>query len=231
MSNDSEFVLGPTAPPRKEDILFGSAKDWQTNACTAHWHNAPGYYASGFRVAGFRLADHVCANGFDQDVLIYPIVYLYRHHTELVLKDIIKVASSLLDRGLSNEDQRALGRHKLADLWNIARPLLQPVCETANHRPFPADDIDGIESYIAQLDHHDPDGQRFRYATTRPAKRGSATGGGGPNLSLDPDLKVVNIRQFAEAIEKLADYLEGISSWFDDLWQWKAEMEREAYGQ
>ncbi len=204
-------------------MLFGPGEDWQANACIARWHQAPGYYASGFRLAGFRLADHVCANGSEQDTLIYPIVYLYRHHVELVLKDIIRTAAWLLDRELSNEAEKALNGHGLSTLWNIAKPMLQPVCESADNPPFPVADIEGINSYIAQLDKHDPDGQRFRYATIRKAKPGS-------NHSLAPELKHVNIRQFAEAMEKLADHLEAVAGWFGDLSETKAEMESWACG-
>jgi hypothetical protein len=48
--------------------------------------------------------------------------------------------------------------------------------------------------------------------------------------SLKPELKLVNIRLFAVAMEKLADYLEGIESWFGHLHEKRAEMRRDAYG-
>ena len=51
--------------------------------------------------------------------LIYPIVYLYRHHIELALKSLISLSGSLLDRLLGETDQKTIGRHDLADLWKL----------------------------------------------------------------------------------------------------------------
>jgi hypothetical protein len=213
-------VFGSTAP-NKEDVLFGATDDWQSNACIGdiepEW-----LYSSGFRMAAQRLVSEVCETASNQDMLIYPIVYLYRHHVELVLKEIIRSASRLLDRELLGSDLRALGRHGLAALWQIARPLLNPVCESAGNTPFPDNELCGVDSYINQIHQHDPDGQRFRYAT------GKANGDNRTGVvhSLRPALTLVNIRALATGMEKLADYLEGIEGWFGDLEDAKNEWER-----
>lgn len=224
MSGEGESVIGSAPPPRKEDALFGPGEDWQSNACIAQW-DADWAYSNGFRRAAERLAEHVCETGGGQDVLIYPIVYLYRHHVELVLKAIIKSASGLLDRELTEQDLKTLGRHALRELWQTARPLLDPVCDRADNPPFPVTDLDGVDSYICQIHAHDPDGQRFRYGTMK------ARGANQPSLrpSLGPDLKLINVRMLASAMEKLADYLEGIEGWFAELEDAKAEMRR-VYG-
>jgi hypothetical protein len=229
MNDENESVIGPLPPPRATDVLFGSGDDYGTNACISHWHAVDFGYTSGFRQAGLRLAEHVCETASDQDVLVYPIVYLYRHHIELVLKSIVEVAAALLDRELTEPDRRTLGGHDLSRLWDTTRPLLNPVCALVPHPPFPDDDLQGIDSYIRQLHEHDPDGQRFRYATTKPKRsdrRGTAVG----IPSLNSDLKLVNIRAFAYAVEKLADYLEGIEGWFGDLQDAKAEWRRTQRG-
>jgi hypothetical protein len=59
------------------------------------------------------------------------------------------------------------------------------------------------------------------FATRRPKRR--VTGDRGFRPSLNPKLKLVNIRLFAVAMEKLADYLEGIKGWFAHLEGTKAE--------
>ena len=182
-------------------------------------------YTSGFRRAGSRLAQHVCETGSDQDFLVYPIVYLYRHHVELILKAIVGIAAALLDRELTETDRKALGGHALGRLWDIARPLLNPVCALVPNSPFPDDDLLGIDLYIRQLHEHDPKGESFRYATTKP-KRGGGRGITAGTPSLSPNLKLVNIRAFAAAMEKLADYLEGIEAWFGDLQDAKATHRR-----
>ncbi len=221
MGEESGSVVGPTPPPRKKEVLFGSGQDSHRNACIAQW-DADWTYSRGFRRAAERLAEHVCDTDTDQDVLIYPIVYLYRHHVELVFKAIIKSASGLLDRELTEQDLKILGRHGLWELWQTARPLLNPVCDRADNPPFPVADLEGVDSYIRQIHEHDPDGLRFRYGTLK-AKGASQSGF---RSSLNPRLKLVNVRVFAAAMEKLADYLEGIEGWFVVLEDAKAEIRR-----
>ena len=108
VSSESESRFKPTPPPFKTDRLFGPDIDWETDAERA--------YSRGFRRAGLQLAAQVCESGKDQDTLVYPIVYLYRHHAELVLKSIIECARALLNRNLTESDRKTLGRHDLVHL-------------------------------------------------------------------------------------------------------------------
>lgn len=229
-SGGSQSVVGLVPPPRKDDVLFGGGDDSETNACITHWHYVEWAYSSGFRRAAHHLAEQVCGSRSEQDVLVYPIVYLYRHHVELVLKSIIETASALLGRELPARDLKKLDRHDLAGLWEVARPLLDPVCELARNPPFPPDDLEGIDSYIRQIHEHDPDGQRFRYATIKLKGVSTRTRPRLRSPSLKPELKLVNIRLFAVAMEKLTDYIENIESWFGHLHQQQAEMQQDGYG-
>lgn len=220
---DEASVVGELPPPRADDVLFGPGSDWQANACVNYMFPYRGElaYRIGFRRAAFQLAVQVCETAQGQDYLVYPIVYLYRHHVELALKAIIDSSSYLVSRKLSSKDKRTLGSHHLANLWALAAGQMNDVCETVGNRPFPSANLEGIASYIRQLHDHDPDGQRFRYATVRAARHGN---------SLPADLKLINIRDFADALERLVDYLEGVASWFDHLVEEWAEQEREASG-
>jgi len=210
MQDDDEAVVGTFPPPRKSDVLFGSGTHWQANACVNGIDNAMAYQ-DGYRRAALHLVEYVCDAGRGQDFLVYPIVYLYRHHIELTLKSIINVACFLIDYTLTEKDLDTLRHHDLAKLWTLARPLLNPTCELGGSPALPSDDLEGIDSYILQLHKHDPDGQRFRYAT-RKAKR----------LPSLPQLNHINIRDFGIALEKLADYLDGLDMWFGDLVEAKA---------
>jgi hypothetical protein len=236
MDQECQSVFGTARPPRKEDVLFGFGEDCRANAIIRHWHGLDAAYSSCFRRAAYDLAVQVCDSGSKQDILIYPIVYLYRHHVELVLKGIIEISSDLLGRELPGKPQT----HDLGKLWHVARPLLDAVCELAKNPPFPPDDLEGVDSYIKQIGEHDPDGQSFRYATSyrprprrshpwqKPDDRPSRSRRDREEVpSLKPELKLVNIRQFTDAMEKLSTYLEGIESWFDDLHQ--AEMRGDTY--
>jgi hypothetical protein len=209
MSGDDQSVVGTGPPPRKSDVLFGSGADWQTNACVNGFDESIAYQ-DGYRRAALHLAEYVCDTERGQEFLVYPIVYLYRHHIELTLKSIIHVSFFLIDHTPTEKDIDTLGRHDLAKLWDLAKPLLNPICELGGSPALPVDDLDGIDSYIQQLHKHDPDGQRFRYSRTKAKGRTARL----PSL---PGLKYVNIREFSTALEKLADYLEGLDNWFGDL--------------
>lgn len=213
MQDDEDSVVGTSPPPRKSDVLFASGTEWQANACVNGIDNAMAYQ-DGYRRAALHLVEYVCDAGQGQDFLVYPIIYLYRHHIELMLKSIINVACFLIDYKLTENDMDTLRHHDLARLWTLTRPLLNQICELGGSPALPPDDLEGIDSYILQLHKHDPDGQRFRYAT-RKAKRL-------PSLS---QLTHINIRDFGIALEKLADYLDGIDMWFGDLVEAKIEFQ------
>lgn len=220
----SESIFGKSPPPRPEDVLFRSAESG-TNACISYWHNVNYPYKKGFRVAARRLAMQVCETHSDQDSLVYPILYLYRHHLELVLKDVFRTIARLLDHPISDDDEWNLGRHDLAPIWEMIAPMLEPVCRLGGADGIPPEDIEGVRSYLSQLKEHDPDGQRFRYATikVRPPKKS-----GLPvkhERSIKEELRLVNIRVFATHMEQLADYLDGLESWAANLLQTKVDME------
>ena len=144
----------------------------------------------------------VAVNHKEQNYLIYPIVYLYRHHIELALKNLIILSLDLLNM----EIETHITGHKIDKLWKKLKPLLNPVCESANNSPFPIEDLDGIDSYISQIADYDPDGQRFRYSV-------DIKGGN----SIKQNTKLINIRVFADALEKLSNYLDGINNFFSEL--------------
>lgn len=71
---------------------------------------------------------------------------------------------------------------------------------------LPLADIEGIDSYMVQLNTYDPNGMSFRYARGLIAQR-----------TLDSKLLYFNIRLFAIHMEKLADYLDGLANWLGIL--------------
>lgn len=92
--------------------------------------------------------------------------------------------------------------------------MLSAICEAASWKKLDRKDIDGIDAYIRQLVNLDPDSFSFRYARS---KKGEP--------SLPADLRNINIRHFAEMMERLASYLGAIDDATDHLEEAKAEME------
>ena len=109
-------------PPRKGERLFrGDLRDWKNNACLRQGDD----YAcrEGYLRGAQILVEAVGEKERDQDFLVYPIVFLYRHYIELLLKEVIKNAPYLIDRELTIAERNHLDSHRLDLLWNDFKPL------------------------------------------------------------------------------------------------------------
>ena len=211
-------------PPRKEDVLFQDGlPDWQHNACVnVTWGGDDFGYQEGYRRGARLLVEHVLATQNDQDFLVYPIIFLYRHHIELTLKSIIRHTPYILDRSLTETEEQHLDRHRLDLLWQDLKPLFAAVCKAAGWKRLSTANEQGVDSHIRQLTALDPDSFSFRYMRS---KKGE--------LSLPAEMKRINLRHFAETVERLADYLQALDTAVSVLEERKMEMEaeyRKAYG-
>jgi len=215
---DDEGRLNETPPPRKEDVLFRDGlPDWWNNAClNVTWGGDEHGYTEGYRRGARLLVEHVIEHQREQDYLVYPVIFLYRHHIELALKNLIRHTPYLIDRPLTTEEEKHLERHRLDLLWQDLKPMFAAVCKAAGWDRLDAADEEGVDSYIRQLTALDPDSFSFRY--TRSKK-------GAP--SLPSELKRINLRHFAEMVERLADYLDGLDMAVSVLEEGKMEMEAE----
>lgn len=134
--------------PRKEDISFCDGfPDWHNNACLGFTH--PGDYTGyteGYRRGARLLVEHVNERARDQDYLVYPIFFLYRHHVELALKRLLRTAPYLVDRLHTESETKHLGMHRLDLLWQDLKPLLAGVAKAAGWDQLDKADIAGIDS-------------------------------------------------------------------------------------
>jgi hypothetical protein len=111
-------------------------------------------YTEGYKKAGRILFQHLDGNRFWVDMLVYPIVYCYRHHLELQLKRIIKFGYTLLE-----QEDKTKHVHPLKTLWLQAKELLNVVYQNNDTKEY----IACVEYYIFELDTLDPSGFEFRY--------------------------------------------------------------------
>jgi hypothetical protein len=171
--------------------LFGPDLDWENNACLNCGTDQWGPYITGYDRAAEILASHVQSGGRDQDVLLYPIVFLSRHYLELLMKRTLLDAQDLLDR-----PRQLRGDHNLTAMWQHLRPLVLAI--------YPADqpaELAQLDSVVSSVGELDKSSFAFRYPMD---KKGTA--------SLPDDLNLVNIRRFSEAFRKGARLLEAIQS-------------------
>jgi hypothetical protein len=85
-----------------------------------------------------------------------------------------------------------MGKHRLDLLWQDLKPILAAIGAAAGWSPLDSADVEGVDDYIHQLSSLDPDSFSFRYWNS---KKGDG--------NLPQDLKLINLRHFAEMMERL----------------------------
>lgn len=175
--------------PRKGDHLFVEREDWYSNAVLNGQRDNLSLYAVGYKRAGEMLVEAVVKSRKDYDLLVFPIVFVYRQYLELRLKQLIRDSKRLLD-----DISGFPTTHKIAELWEMCRPLLN------QEELYVGDQVlDAIEELITEFADVDEDSYAFRYPTDTKNN---------PSL---PDLSYVNLLNLAEVIKKMAHFLEALS--------------------
>lgn len=113
-------------------------------------------YAAGFQRAADMIVDAAQSDDLNPDDLFFPVAYLYRHHLELMLKELVRLGTRL---GAMETCDDILGKHNLHKLWDRAKHLIKQVWPDS-----PDGELKAVEQVILELHKHDPSGQAFRYA-------------------------------------------------------------------
>ena len=94
------------------------------------------------------------------DLLIYPIVFCFRHGIELAIKDLVIILPKLW-----NQTNAIQLTHDLINDWTLARGFL-------SQEPFQSNDAttDQVEKVLTDLVALDPNGQAFRFPSARDGK-------------------------------------------------------------
>ena len=191
--------------PRKGDQLFRDGEDWWHNACLNLFSDNWDIYADGYKNAGDVLVEYIKEKQFNQNSLVYPIVFLYRQYVELRLKTIIRDGDQLLDIS-----EKFPHHHKIDELWKKCRTTIENVWPEG-----PSEDLEAVEECILQFSEKDPISMAFRYPTDKSGK---------PSL---PDLSVINLINLAEVIARIGSLLDGVSMGLSVAIEDKREIEAE----
>lgn len=192
--------------PQKGDRLFiGDDSDWWHNACLDYFPSGWGIYSSGYKLGADLLVQHVLNTREDQDLVIYPIVFLYRQFIELRLKELIKNGSALID------DSKGIPmHHNILNLWTDCRKILEEVWPDGN-----TEDLDSVEDCIKEFAKIDPKSMAFRY----PIEKDGTS-------SLPKELRHINIRNLGQVMQRLGSLLDGCDTGISEMLSWKEESER-----
>ncbi|ELY4132877.1 hypothetical protein ACT0XK_003511 [Cronobacter sakazakii] len=176
-----------------EPGLLASDSDWHNNACLNYMPDHATAYTEGYRRAADILIKHIDESGRDQDFLVYPVLFLYRHHIELLIKQIIGLALALTED--PDKHQYKKDDHNLNTLWPLAQKLLLEVDDS-----YQSSDFRLIKEVVKELHNADRRATDFRYARRNDGTR-----------SLE-GIHYVNTRRFGEKMGAASDSLDAIDS-------------------
>jgi hypothetical protein len=189
--------------PNDGDLLFTSGHpDWHNSACL-NWTEGNLVHLEGYKVAADQLVKTIETGGHDQDFLVYPIVFLYRHHLELLLKDLRAAGWRRYDW-----DPTAKADHKLPGLWKDCRKVIEEAWPGA-----PSSDADVVDKLIAEFDAMDPNSTAFRYSTSMKGEK-----------SLPDNVTHLNLRHLSETMDKLSHFLQASLTCVADSLELKYDM-------
>jgi len=181
--------------PNAADRLFPRAAEEHGHARIVH--DAVGgwfVYSSGYKDAADIVVNQLKQSQRQQDFLVYPVMFLYRHYLELTIKGLIVVAWRLLD--IAAEDD--LQTHDIRHYWAMCQTLLREIS--------PGDSVEEqtqIGRLIDEFCKHDASSFAFRYPVTKPDKRTKERA-----LTLDA-LHIVDLQNVQGVIAKIAVFLSG----------------------
>jgi hypothetical protein len=183
---------------KKQNDLFAPGPNIRLNACVG-WNGGPAdfcRYSSGYFLAGQRLVESVENDSMRcVDLLVYPIVMVYRHGVETALKYLRRRLPVLFV-----EPTEFKLDHDIKVKWKAVRGYLERLKGSAG-----PGELNKIEKAINNLVELDPNGMVFRY----PEDKAGA-------MHLE-ETHIINVRVFADGMKPLCDFLENCCGWVDDL--------------
>jgi hypothetical protein len=199
--------------PRLTDTIIdqGGGKHTKTlftDLMTGKWS----IYAHGYRRAADELVDRVEGEPPD-DVLLLPIVFLYRHYVELTLKDLVLRLVSLCRIGI---DPKQLTTHKLLPLWESVKAHLYCIREEMQDKEI----VPALDKLLLELSDLDPDSMHFRYAVNKDFAE----------MVLPRSVSMEHLRSTMEKIYNGFAYIEAGIDMEWDARQFDAELQAEIEG-
>lgn len=174
-------------------LFAGILKD-KTNSDIGWMNNKSPFYNEGYKSAARELT-----NGYanrpvnEKDVLVFPIVFLYRQYIELTLKDLIRD----LDNKLSyTRTDKILAQHKLLPLWDAAIKQYDSHIKSEKISLVFTSTPNKERIIVNEFNQIDEDSFSFRYASD---KQGNET---------LKELRYISLTNFKIQIELVVTYIE-----------------------
>ena len=187
-------------------LAVGSESETDAQLCAhSDWFIA---YAMNYKVAADSVVESVEAKRVSPDAVGYAVCFLYRHYIEVMLKGLIRIGNMLQSRSGDFPNDH----HRIKDLWQACRPLLEEACPDGEKT-----DTDAVEKCLKELHKLDPSGVAFRFGE---AKDGNST---------LPHVLQLNLANMRDVMDRLAGFLEGSYDWMYELVQYQADVDSESH--
>jgi hypothetical protein len=198
-----DFHVNNISLPKPEDKLFTSQDDWWNNACI-DWASDKWYiYSDGYKEAGDMIVNGILEGKRSQDVLVYPVIFLYRQYLELAMKGLLTKIYKLQDIC-----DKIPTTHALDILWDKCRSHIQTIIPDDSSKEL----ID-ISRLIAEFMVVDPKSMAFRYPEDK---------NGSKHLS---NIRLINLRNIKEVIEGISTILFGADAIISEYLDIKRDLE------
>ena len=198
-NSEQDKFLKPPPLPEERDSLFEGGNDWWSNDCGSFLSEGWQTYTIGYKEAADILVTYVEENPRWQDILVYPIIFLYRQYLELAIKSLIKQA-----RRLQNISEPFPKNHRIDQLWRVCSGLLRDISPGESE-----EEQNQIGRLIDEFCRVDPTSTAFRYPEDRD---------GNPSLYA-PVIRHVNLRNLREVMDKISGILDGADAQIDEYLQ------------
>ncbi|MGA3142292.1 MAG: hypothetical protein ABSF10_04525 [Verrucomicrobiota bacterium] len=193
--SDSKKTIDPnvdTLWPKKGDSLITQvggnflaqtlpSKEWEV-------------YVVAYRMAAEILVERIAEPTILTNLMVFPIVFLYRHYLELRLKTLIQDGNALYGEPAKFTEKE----HHLLTLWGKCRPMVEK-----RFPHYPKSDLDAVENTLKQFEQLDPLSMAGRYPTDNKA--------GNPSSLLG--IKI-NLKTFADTVTKTGNFLDSVADEF-----------------
>src|SRR6266498_3799416 len=137
--------------------LSPNREHFATNAVLGYGKGTSLPYIRGYQEAADILIERLEETGRHADFLVFPIVYLFRHYLELLLKELIYRIRQLYDLKPPAKEKVD---HKLHDLWETAKPLLAQLADGQDISL----QLHAGDRLFREFQRFDAKGESFRYA-------------------------------------------------------------------
>lgn len=175
----------------ESEVFTDDGRDWHNKAQLNFTHHVPWHaYVAGYKEAADRLIAGISEGLHGQDMLVFPILFLYRHYLEVSIKELIREFHPLLGitppvKPKPNERSSAAQGHDLNGLWSYLKGIIPGI-----YPDLPDAVLSEIDRVVDAFHRHDAGGDAARYPVDLKEQR---------TLS---GLRAINLRKLAEDMDR-----------------------------